>query len=328
MSGEPELERTFRLNVQDGSLQQVSTPDKASESPNRRSEPVVVYAGDQNVVIGIAVSLASLLQSHSNASVVVLAADWTAKQLAWFRGQFVGFKVHVQAADANRFPSGTDHITSATFLRLTIPAVVPGDGHVLYLDSDTLVRRELLGDLSSIATRMVHPTAAVRDSETPIMAFSPGLRQLMPGTIDPAAAYYNAGVLLLQLHAWRKATIADQALELVKSAGLHDQDALNAVHNGQVHELPQSFNATIHMMRPESPVFGFADGRVIEDARTNPRVVHFTGAIKPWHRNAAMPFLTEWRTVASELGVASFRHAFSSRRRIERWLISKIDSRA
>lgn len=302
-------------------------PDhRASKTP----EPLVVYAGDERVALGIAVSIASLLNHEPSAHVLVLADSWSLSGRQRLEELVGGPGLAVREIDASGFPEVTDHITKAAYARLTIAKLLPHQGLALYLDSDTLVRRPILRDLARRAANMRASTAAVRDSETPFIGSSSGLSSWREDSLDPRAPYVNSGVLLMNLAAWRRDSIGERALDWKRTHPLAwmDQDALNAVLNGEVELLPHRFNSTMHMMRRESPVYGIEVAEEVDEARRDPAVVHFTGAIKPWHSNASMPFLDEWRDLAARIGRTSFPHSFSRRRRLERWLIRKIDSRA
>ena len=142
--------------------------------------------------------------------------------------------------------------------------------------------------------------------------------------------YINSGVLLMNLEVWRQNRIGQEILSWKEKhpESWGDNDALHGVLAGQLYLLPARWNATAHMMRPMSPVFGFIEEREVQLARKDPSVVHFTGAVKPWHSNASMPFLEEWRAVAADLGWTRFSHCFTVRRRVEQRLLRWIDSQA
>ncbi len=147
-------------------------------------------------------------------------------------------------------------------------------------------------------------TAGVLDSEVPFVSCAPGLKSMRRSGADLRAPYINSGVLLMNLKAWRRDRIGQAILSWKERhpESWGDNDALHGVLAGQLYLLPTRWNATVHMMRSASPVFGFVEEKEVHLARKNPGVVHFTGAVKPWHSNASMPFLDEWCAVAAELG--------------------------
>ncbi len=293
----------------------------------------IVYASDDANARAVAVSLRSLLTCSPSASVTVLASGWGPDAKTFLRKSDIAGRVERLDVDGAGLPPGKDHISSATFLRLLIPRLLEDLPTCLYLDADTLVRHDLAGVFDRLGRGTA--VAGVRDPVTPRIGCSTGIVTAN----DPLAEhdpinlhgdYINAGVLLMDLGRWRQEEIADRALEWMwrNPQAWVDQDAINAVVNGRVGLLPNRFNATIHMMRPTSAVLAFADVAEVEEARSDPAIVHFTGAVKPWHSNASMPFLEEWRAVANELDWTKFGHSFTVRRRVERWLIELIDSQA
>lgn len=289
----------------------------------------IVYAGDDRVASGIAVSARSLLRYHPDAEITVLQDGWSQSSVQRLRRVARDSNLTCIPVDSQSMPTATG-LTRAAYLRLLIPEVVEGDDLALYLDADTLVRRPLLEELRRVGSSMLYSTGAVRDSETPFIATSVGLHSWRVDGLKPTAAYVNSGVLLIRLGEWRNNEIGRRTIEWKRThpSALHDQDALNAVLNGEVLLLPQKYNATAHMMRPTSQIYAYEPTDEVDEARSDPVVVHFTGAIKPWHRNSEAPFLEEWRDVASGMGRVRFDHSFSVRRRVERRLIRLIDSSA
>jgi lipopolysaccharide biosynthesis glycosyltransferase len=90
--------------------------------------------------------------------------------------------------------------------------------------------------------------------------------------------YFNSGMLLVDMVAWREQRIGERALEEAHRLGdhliLHDQDALNAAIDGDWLELDQRWNVW-----------------VLDGVRADtPTVLHFMAAPKPWHADCTRPF--------------------------------------
>ena len=289
----------------------------------------IVYASDEANAHAVAVSARSLVNHWPQASVIVLAHQWQKESKDFLSRSFmVSENVTRIDIQATGLPPGQAHISSATFIRLLIPDLLPDLDLCLYLDADTLVR----GSVKELLHSTVfggRSTAAVRDSEVPNIGSSPGCQWRAEG-LDPHADYVNAGVLVMDLERWRDESIGSRALEWIRRnpRAWGDNDAICATLNGDVALLPRRFNATLHMMRQTSPVYGYERADDVDGARLNPTIVHFTGAIKPWHSNAVMPFLDEWRQTAADLGWVNFAHSFTWKRRLERFLIQALDSQA
>lgn len=287
----------------------------------------VVYASDEANAQAVAVSARSLVNHWPQASVIVLAHQWKKAGKDFLSRAFVASedvtRIDIQATS---LPPGQDHISSATFIRLLVPDVLPDLDICLYLDADTLVRGSV--------NELLHPTAlggrstaAVRDSEVPKIGSSPGCQWRVEG-LDPHADYVNAGVLIMDLDRWRDEQIGHRSLDWIRRnpRAWGDNDAICATLNGDITLLPRRFNATLHMMRPTSPVYGHERADDVDSARVDPTIMLFTGAIKPWHANAVMPFLDEWRQISADLGWVKFSHSFTWRRRLKKFLIQVLDS--
>jgi lipopolysaccharide biosynthesis glycosyltransferase len=196
----------------------------------------------------------------------------------------------------------------------------------IYFDADTFLRKPVsAGDFSG--SDSAFGTAGVRDSEIPFIGCD---HTLIPfrskfGLCLNANAI-NAGVLRMDLRVWREEALGPRILEATERFNLRGNSALNAVVNGSVSLLPIWLNATVHMMRPTSRVFGWEDHDEVMRARNDPALVHFTGAVKPWHSNSRLPFTEEWRAVAREVEWTVSKHSFTYRRRIARAIANRFDS--
>ena len=134
---------------------------------------------------------------------------------------------------------------------------------VLYLDADTLVLSPLDPLFSIPLGNKV--AAAVTDPQAMRVANGRDVRNNRD-LFDPSLPYFNSGVLLLDLPAWRALDIAGKISTLSKkgifSRLYYDQDLLNLLLRG--HRL---WNVT----HPH-------DAHQI----LNPHILHFTGSDKPW----------------------------------------------
>lgn len=170
--------------------------------------------------------------------------------------------------------------------RVALPELLPDVDRILYLDSDLIVTDslELLGsiDLGSAAL------AAVTNPLYPGTSLD-FLREL---GVPSAHDYFNTGVMLMNLSAWRQEQLGAKLQSFIdRGRGLElwpDQTALNAVLWHRRLPLPPRWNAqnTIFDLRPKQLPFSLDD---IELARRSPAVVHFIGPYKPWHHRSKHP---------------------------------------
>jgi lipopolysaccharide biosynthesis glycosyltransferase len=163
--------------------------------------------------------------------------------------------------------------------------MIPDATRLIYLDSDVLVRADL-GPLWREPTELA--VAAVRDLKCP--TFATGLPHAIAALgVAPETPYYNSGVLLLNLDAWRRENLTQRATGYIHDHGttikFADQDPLNAVTAGRVHELDPVWNAQVAPMNDRAIVErDRTEQGVLADLKTlrrEARIVHFTG-YKPW----------------------------------------------
>ena len=190
-------------------------------------------------------------------------------------------------------PANIFSISPSIFLRLLMPSLLADSGRLLYLDSDTLV----LGSLRPLAEIDLagFPVAAVEDAATHP---SRGARFAFPEN----ARYFNSGVMVIDLDAWRRDDLAARALKYVRDDAYDlfypDQDALNLALAGRFLPLPPEWNVT----RPTAEA-GVHDARIVHFAATKPgsatckhpdRALYFQyRAMTPWcHRRIATRFET------------------------------------
>ncbi len=145
---------------------------------------------------------------------------------------------------------------------------------LLYLDVDLIV----LGDLRPLFEMSLdgHPCAACAD---PLVGRSP--RTLTPG-LPPGAAYFNAGVMLIDVASWMRNRISERSLQFLQQnpdqCRFADQDALNATLAGDFALLDERYNRFAII---EKSTRDWAAGRWA--------VVHFAAYPKPWDLKKLQP---------------------------------------
>ena len=164
---------------------------------------------------------------------------------------------------------------------LLLPDVLPASlDRVLYLDADLLV----LDDLTPLwqSDMAGAPLAAVQDAAIPLVSSRRGLRAVETIGIPASAPYFNAGVMLMDLEAWRRENVTARAVEYLRAAAHVDflhQEALNAVLWDGWRPLPARWNV----------IAGLA-GRFGVELPNRPAIAHFAGHFKPWLAPVGGPF--------------------------------------
>ena len=177
-----------------------------------------------------------------------------------------------------------NHSSHFTYVRLLLPDLLPDLDDVLYLDVDTMIRAPIC-DL--LQWELCHPVGAVQELA--------GTAAHLFGT--PRAPYFNAGVLRMSLERMRNEQLWDRSrriLETRPEVRWFDQDVLNLVFHDRFDSLPLTYNVSDMIVRK------YPGLKVLED----PVIVHFNGAVKPWHPSAKSPHAREWRQYYSDAGVA------------------------
>jgi len=194
------------------------------------------------------------------------------------------------------------HISSAAYLRLQMPELLPADvTRAIYLDSDMLVERDL-GALWD-EPQGGHAALVVQDYAAPYLDaamaapnFARCQRHLaaaMPVAnfrelgLPADGQYFNSGLLVIDLAHWRRDGISEQVLDCLRRHRQHvlwwDQYALNVVLAGKWRALDRRWNQGAHIYSypdwTESPF----DCEEFARLRTDPWIVHFCSPTKPWH---------------------------------------------
>ena len=171
-------------------------------------------------------------------------------------------------------------ITASAMLRILIDSALPSSvSRVLYLDCDILCVGALRPLFETNIDRFA--LAAVRDPYASRFVDD----KMMPGLekyphIDPQAAYFNSGVMLINRKMWRELSIESRCLKYLRDNAdklrFCDQDALNYAAYGAWKRLPVRWNhAKFWRLEPRL-------GGALEDAS----LVHFVGNYKIWYEEA------------------------------------------
>jgi lipopolysaccharide biosynthesis glycosyltransferase len=186
-------------------------------------------------------------------------------------------------AQSERFPLDI-------WYRVVLPELLADLPRVLYLDADALVESPLRPlwetDLDG------HLIGAVTN---PLYASMVPRIQTELGLPD-ASSYFNSGMLLIDLDAWRQAGTAAEILSFAEQhPGLiwPDQDALNAVLHGRRLHLHPRWNAMPGLWELPRRYLPYTQAETRE-AVAAPAIVHFVGPHKPWHYRSRHPYRSEF----------------------------------
>ncbi len=178
----------------------------------------------------------------------------------------------------------TNHISSVAYARMIFDRIIDKNvKRLVYLDSDLLIRApiEKLAqiDLEGFPIAAGKDAHAMRWSNDRDVASNYDL-------LDPADAYFNSGVLVIDLSAWRKMDMVKTLLKLEENGALprliNDQQILNHIFANNWKILDGRWNM-------------LGVNRAIE--ALDPFIVHYTGPNKPWNLISGLPFARVYRHV-------------------------------
>ncbi len=213
------------------------------------------------------------------------------------------------------------HVSPSTYDRLTIGRILPSDlSRALWLDGDLLV----LDDLSVLFDAEMDGACALAapDPLVGVVSSRFGVKGYRALGLAPETAYFNAGVMVVDLDAWRREQVEERALDYLRRYAaqvfFHEQEALNVVLARRWRPLAQTWNWSAHPLH--APV------EHLQEA--TPSILHFTGRRKPWLCGGNGPWYaryvqyldaTDWRGERPTLGLAArflLRMAMWARRRM------------
>jgi lipopolysaccharide biosynthesis glycosyltransferase len=167
------------------------------------------------------------------------------------------------------------------FLKLFLADWLPADvTRVLWLDCDLVICADPTPLWSEPFDGCV--ALAVRDRRVPRVASRFGIAAWSELGLPATAEYFNSGVMLIDLTAWRASGIAAAATDYLMRyrdrVVFWDQEALNAALAGRWRRVSGCWN--------HDPTLDGIAGATSRDAAPDdggePAVVHFCGRLKPW----------------------------------------------
>jgi len=238
----------------------------------------VVFACDENYAMPLATALRSILDANKKRwplEFYVLSDRFSDEMrrivhASLPKGSSAIRWIDVDTASFSEF--GTlPYISTMTYARFLLPSVFPDNvSKILYLDADLLVIDDL-GPLWDTDLEGAVLGAVLDGLDMCLKSGKPGLE-----AVPNVRAYFNAGVLLIDLGRWRQERVSEKALEYMRQhpqSPYYDQDALNAVCDGLWKRLDSRWNCTNF----------YENMRILNMDRTQrPGILHFICSDKPW----------------------------------------------
>ena len=250
----------------------------------------VLYQSDDNYAPYLGVSLLSLLASNRDAAAIdiYVIADGISEEnitkLTKMTERYGRKLIIFDAAELQQKAQDSGFTSymgfrknKMSYLKMFVEYVVPGElERLVYIDSDTLIRGELM-PLMSIPMHG-HPIGMVQDCLMSKCKYAVGIKKDEP--------YFNSGVILFDMKMWREKhcleRIVDHACN-VRVYGTVDQDFYNVVLKGDIEVLPPEYNLQGMYLayKPErfDRIFkqdkAYYSAEEIARAKKSPAIIHF-----------------------------------------------------
>ena len=245
-----------------------------SNNPQKKIIPIF-YAVDDGYIPYLIVSLNDLKQNvdkeyrceiHILTEGISVAAEEKLKkyETEFFRVQCIDISHRLE--EIKSFLHLRDYYTGATYYRIFIAGMFPQYDKALYFDSDTVI----LGDVAELYNTDIgnNLVGAIPDGAVAVV---PEFCTYTKEVLDiEAERYFNAGVLLMNLSAFREYDFYQKFCKLLKAyqfSVAQDQDYLNVLCKGRVKCIGGEWN--------RMPIGG--------KDKDVPKLIHYNLTMKPWH---------------------------------------------
>lgn len=251
----------------------------------------IVFCSDRTFIPYAAVATLSLIETNDFPVLVYWVVRPEDEELARdFRARMPAgsHRIEILTVDDSPFSGWGEHfhVSRGAYIRLLIPDLLP-HRRALYLDGDVLalsgIRPLLESDLGGCPIGAV---VNLRADELPPVAVC-------------ADAYVNSGVLLMDLDALRADGFFARCEAIYRNHDSTqpwmDQEVINVYAEGRKHLLAPRWNRQVRCHQTSD-----RDWQALV-ASGEAAIVHFLGAVKPWHAFCNPAIIRDWRRYADRL---------------------------
>lgn len=188
------------------------------------------------------------------------------------------------------------HYTRAMYGRLFIPELCSEYERVIYSDIDVVFERDIaeLMEIDLGGNYIAAVTELAVEFERRVnKKFGVYIETQLQLAADMPCIY--SGLLVFNRKAWHDCNLTGKIISFLEGKKLRcpDQDAITAVCKGKITYLRQGWTCVIlkdrikrfarHIKKGSAPKLEALLGEWEEACRSNHAVVHYNGAVKPWH---------------------------------------------
>ncbi|MBV9077397.1 MAG: glycosyltransferase family 8 protein [Methylobacteriaceae bacterium] len=243
----------------------------------------VLFCIDRGYVAQAGVAIASLVASNPESALEISIAsfdpllDASERIFASASRRHPDCRIRCYHLDEGAFADlpTTQRFSTSIYTRIILDRFIDSQQtRVLYLDADTLICADLRPLWNEPLDGKV--MGVVRDH------FRLDGEQIGFG---PDTPYFNSGVLLIDMAAWRAARCEERVLDYLARHGQSlpwmDQDALNVALRDEVKFLDLAWNFQPRCADVPARFLGLSDADYAA-LRASPKLIHYTTSLKPW----------------------------------------------
>lgn len=302
---------------------------------------------DDRYVMGLAVTLTSAAQSlNPGCRFIVDLVDGGISPENRERLQETcdshGVEIVWRSLDDSRLTSLpiSHHISKTAYFRILLGELLTDRERVLYLDSDLLIRDDLsqvwrtdlegawcaaAADVGCPYFDAYRSLDNVRRAGPYLSVFRP-IRNYRQLGFSGRESYFNSGLLLIDLSAWRRESVAQRTIECLEKnrrfVWCWDQYGLNIVLANHWKRLPVRWNVGAHLYEyPNEESLPLPRGECLE-AMSDPAIIHFTTNRKPWTPGATHPNCGDFFNVLDQTAWKGWRPG-PTPATLKRWVVDR-----
>lgn len=267
----------------------VSFSSTASVPPmSRYASRVIVSSGDEKYFPGLVVGLASVLERlppNFEVDIVIYDDGLSARSRAELERLVACSRtkstLHLETGFSHlgRLPVAR-HVNQATYSRLLIPDLSIELERAIYFDADMLATDDVSDLLVMELDGATFGACVDRDTPTVETGVPYSYAAL---ELPPDRHYFNAGLLVIDVRAWRDAGVREGTMEYVRrwkdQLRCPDQEGINAIGGDRALALDGRYNFQVSGEGLAAGAIGDCTHALAELRRA--AIVHFTGP-KPW----------------------------------------------
>lgn len=267
---------------------------------NENNIPIIL-SSDNNYVKYLSVTIQSIIETSSlnyNYDIIILSDSITPESEELINSQITNItNFSIRFFDINTVLSKIDTsifytnqwFSIATYFRIYIPLIIDCYTKCLYIDCDLIVNSDIAELYHTDITNYYLGASQEIGIESTVTADSrEGEYYIKTLGVKDNKSYFQAGVLLFNITKLKEYNLQENFYAMLKKnpTPRHvDQCIMNALFSDNYKKLPLDWNFVPGYFWNELSVndnLSAETQKEYSNASYNPKIIHFTGALKPW----------------------------------------------